>query len=103
MYLAKFFQLALVTGLIFLSACYQGKLSESNSSIAPDADELEVWDESAADAPETQPSIWDITKRHNSFSTFSLLMEVAGLEETLKFEEHHYCVGTNGRSIRIVG
>ena len=36
---------------------------------------------------ERQPSIWDITKRHNSFSTFALLMEVAGLEETLKADQ----------------
>ena len=101
MYLAKLFSLALVVGVFFLSACYQGKLSESNSSIAPDADELEIWNESTTD--EIQPSIWDITKRHNSFSTFSLLMEVAGLEETLKYEDQITVLAPTEEAFKLLG
>lgn len=84
MFSVKFFQLILIAGIFLFSACWKRSLAESSINSAPDLDDLEVWHEGEADPVEDQPSIWDITKRHGSFSTFSSLVEAAALEETFK-------------------
>jgi uncharacterized surface protein with fasciclin (FAS1) repeats len=84
MFSVKFFQLILIAGIFLFSACWKRSLAESSINSAPDLDDLEVWQEGEADPVEDQPSIWDITKRHGSFSTFSSLVEAAALEETFK-------------------
>lgn len=78
--------MALTTIMVFMS-CGPRNLSESKADAAPGQNDLEIWDEEEIRALETQPSIWDITKRHGSFATFSLLIETAGLEETFRSDQ----------------
>lgn len=82
----RFFQLITIAVSLLFVSCGQQNLSESTVDAAPDMSESAIWNESEA-VDEAQPSIWDITKRHNSFSTFSLLLEVTDLDETLKSDQ----------------
>ena len=87
MSVVRFFQLLFISATLFFNSCGQRDLSENAVDAAPNLSELAVWSEVDNNELEAPPSIWDITKRHNSFSTFSLLLEVADLDETLKSEE----------------
>ncbi len=82
MFSVKFFQLILIAGIFLFSACWKRNLGETTVNAASDGDYSEVWDDLEADLVIEQPSIWDITKRHGSFSIFSRLVEVVELEET---------------------
>ena len=84
MFSTKLFQLILIAGIVLFSSCWKRNLAETTVNSAPDQDDLAVWVDLDEDQPEDQPSIWDITKRHGSFSTFSRLIEAGGLEETFK-------------------
>jgi uncharacterized surface protein with fasciclin (FAS1) repeats len=86
MYL-RFFQLILLAGIFLFSSCWEKNLSDANSSTAPDNENMDIWDESVVHPVKYQPSIWDIAKRHGSFSTFSQLVEIAELEETFKSDQ----------------
>ena len=77
-------------------------MSEPSIDSAPDMNELAAWSNEDVSAID-QPSIWEITKRHNSFSTFSLLMEVAGLEETLKYDKHITVLAPTEEAFRQLG
>ena len=83
----RFFKLGFILLTVFFNSCDQRDMSQSNQGAAPNLAELAVWNQPESDYDEASPSIWDITKRHNSFSTFSLLLEAAGLEETLKSDQ----------------
>jgi uncharacterized surface protein with fasciclin (FAS1) repeats len=77
-------------------------MSQNTADNATDY-ELAFWDETDLEDLDRQPSIWDITKRHNSFSTFSLLMEVAGLEETLKADQQITVLAPTEDAFRALG
>jgi uncharacterized surface protein with fasciclin (FAS1) repeats len=87
MLVVRLFQLLAISVTLLFNSCGPRDLSDKTADTAPSISELAVWSETDIDESEAPPSIWDITKRHNSFSTFSLLMEVAGLDETLKSEQ----------------
>lgn len=87
MLLVRFFQLLAISVTVLFHSCGQRDLSDNTANSGTSMGELAVWNEPDTDDLEAPPSIWDITKRHNSFSTFSLLLEVAGLDETLKSEQ----------------
>ena len=85
----RLFQLLAISLTLLFNSCGPRDLSEKTADTAPSISELAIWSDTDTETDESEapPSIWDITKRHNSFSTFSLLMEVAGLDETLKSEQ----------------
>ena len=84
---SRFFQLAIFAGILSLSSCWKGSISNDNAGSSPEEDELSVWDEAGMDPLKKQPNIWDIAKRHGSFTTFSQLVEIAELEETFKSDQ----------------
>ncbi len=99
----RFFEILLFSGMFLLSSCGHRDLSEKTVDAAPDISELAVWNEPEIDPQEAQPSIWDITKRHNSFSTFSLLIEVAGLDETLESSRQITVLAPTEEAFRSLG
>lgn len=99
----RFFQLLAISVTLLFHSCGQRDLSEKTADTAPDMRELALWSEPDMDDAETPPSIWDITKRHNSFSTFSLLLEVAGLEETLKSEQQITVLAPTEEAFKTLG
>jgi len=83
----RFFKLGFIFLTVFFNSCDQRDLSQHPQRAAPNLAELAAWSQTETNFEIATPSIWDITKRHNSFSTFSLLLEAAGLDETLKSDQ----------------
>ena len=82
----RFFQLVLIAGVLFLSSCWNGRFA-GNAETAPNNHDLDVWNEGEIIPASHQPNIWDIAKRHGSFTMFAQLVEIAELEETFKFDQ----------------
>ena len=81
----RFFQLVLLTGATLLNSCWNGGFS-GNAGTPPDHEDIAGWDEQAM-VVSNQPNIWDIAKRHGSFTMFAQLVEIAELEETFKSDQ----------------
>ena len=103
MMVVRFFQLLLLTVTLFFHSCGQRDLSDKTAEAAPNMSELALWSETEAGESEASPSIWDITKRHNSFSTFSLLLEVAGIDETLKSGQQLTVLAPTEEAFQVLG
>jgi uncharacterized surface protein with fasciclin (FAS1) repeats len=80
-------QIGLIVLTVFFHSCGQQDLSKNQPEVAHGMAELTAWGEADVAVEHASPSIWDITKRHNSFSTFSLLLEAAGLDKTLRSDQ----------------
>ena len=79
----RFFQITLILFVFWISSCDSRIVKEQKAGAASEVSLSDGWD-NENNSPYGEPSIWDITKRHGSFSTFSHLVEIAELEETLK-------------------
>lgn len=102
MWYLKFFQLIGFVFIFLFNSCGQRDLSQNTMESASEY-ELALWTQNDEAELKRQPNIWDITNRHNSFSTFSLLMEVAGLEETLQADQQITVLAPTEEAFRKLG
>ncbi|GJM28910.1 MAG: hypothetical protein DHS20C17_15450 [Cyclobacteriaceae bacterium] len=102
MWYTRLFQLLGLSFIFLFNSCWQKDLSKNTADDATEY-ELAVWSDTDEENIERQPNIWDITQRHNSFNTFSLLMEVAGLEETLKADQEITVLAPTEEAFSLLG